>query len=71
MSEACESESCAHLPHSLRHAWDLPQDVHPLRGTAPLRPNERVLVVGGGLTSAQLALLAATRGTYQVKFDQT
>ena len=60
--------SAAHPPHSLRHAWELPQDLAPPTlgpqqgGQCLLHPQERVLVVGGGLTAVQLAVLAAATG---------
>jgi hypothetical protein len=72
MSEVlAERDACCDAPgspaepfpaHALRHAWDLPRDLHPVNGTAQVRAAERVCVVGGGLTSAQLALLAADEG---------
>lgn len=50
-------------PHALRHAWELPQDLCPSSSSpSPLRPHERILVVGGGLTAVQLALLAVDQG---------
>lgn len=61
------ADSEAYPAHSLRHAWELPQDLAPptpqhAGGQRPLHPQERVLVVGGGLTAVQLAVLAAAKG---------
>lgn len=61
--DTIDGPSDEHPPHALRHAWELPQDLclsSPL--PAPLRPHERVLVVGGGLTAVQLAVLAVDQG---------
>lgn len=50
-------------PYALRHAWDLPQDLCASSPCfSPLRAKERVLIVGGGLTAAQLAVLVADQG---------
>ncbi len=52
-----------HPPHALRHAWELPQDLClSSPAPAPLKSHERILIVGGGLTAVQLAVLAVDQG---------
>lgn len=63
-----QEEPSLHPPHSLRHAWELPNDLI-IAGDGcgrPLHSQERILVVGGGLTAVQLATLAAERGCREV-----
>ncbi len=58
-----ESPCRRYPPHALRHAWALPQDLcASAAAPKPLQSGERILVVGGGLTAAQLSVLAADQG---------
>ena len=61
--DAIDGPSDEHPPHALRHAWELPQDMClSSPSPAPLQPHEGVLIVGGGLTAVQLAVLAVDQG---------
>jgi hypothetical protein len=71
MEELRSTTPQQHPPHSLRHAWELPDDLSSSSSSTkaaehPLRPHQRILVVGGGLTAVQLAVLAAGNGCREV-----